>query len=323
MTPTDDSGTRALVTLGESMGLITADDIGPIEYARSFSFGIGGAESNVAIGVARLGGESRWIGRLGHDAVGDMIERRLQAETVRVLAIRDHAFTGLMVKHRRFGDALQVDYHRRGSAGSHLSPADLPPGTIETAAILHVTGITPALSESAAQTVSAAIGRAHAAGVTVSFDVNYRSKLWTPEDARPALRRLAESADLLFASVHEATLLLGNRKGSPASQLARTLTKLGPRQVVVKDAERGCAAFIDSETFEFPAVPVRVIDPVGAGDAFAAGYLADLLAGRPARDRLTTATAAGAFAVTVPGDCEGLPRRSDLEALLTYDDISR
>jgi len=323
VTPAHDTGAPALVTLGESMGLVTAHDIGPIEYARSFGFGIGGAESNVAIGVARLGGSVSWIGRLGRDAAGDMIERRLQAEAVHVFAARDDAFTGLMVKHRRFGDALQVDYHRRGSAGSRLSHADVPPGIIETAAVLHVTGITPALSDSATQAVSAAVERARAAGVIVSFDVNYRSKLWTPEDARPALRRLAECADLLFAGVREAQLLLGSHKESTAGQLARALAGFGPGQVVVKDAERGCAAFIDGETLEVPAIPVRVIDPVGAGDAFVAGYLADLLLGRPAYDRLTTATAAGAFAVSVPGDCEGLPRRSDLQALFAYDDISR
>lgn len=323
MKPTHDTRAPVLVTLGESMGLVTANDIGPIEYARSFGFGIGGAESNVAIGVARLGGSATWIGRLGRDAAGDMIERRLQAEAVHVLVVRDDAFTGLMVKHRRFGDALQVDYHRRGSAGSHLSPDDLPSGIIEAAAVLHVTGITPALSDSAAQAVFTAVDRARAAGVPVSLDVNYRSKLWGPDDARPALRRLAESADLLFAGVPEALLLLGNHKGGTAVELARSLAALGPRQVIVKDAERGCAACIDDEAFTVPAVPVRVIDPVGAGDAFVAGYLAELLVGRPAHDRLATATAAGAFAVSVPGDCEGLPRRSDLQALLAYDDISR
>jgi 2-dehydro-3-deoxygluconokinase len=105
-----------------------------------------------------------------------------------------------------------------------------------------------------------------------------------------------------------------------SASAARKATSLS---VVVKDAERGCAAFIDSETFEVPAIPVRVIDPVGAGDAFVAGYLADLLVGWPPRDRLTTASAAGAFAVSVPGDCEGLPRRSDLQAMLAYEDIAR
>lgn len=318
-----DRATPSLVTLGESMGLVTAGDIGPIEYARSFGFGIGGAESNVAIGVARLGGAVSWIGRLGRDAAGDLIERRLQAEGMCVLAVRDQAFTGLMVKHRRFGDAVQVDYHRRGSAGSRLRPADLPPGGIEAASILHVTGITPALSRSAAQAVSAAVDRARAANVTVSFDVNYRSKLWAPQRARPVLRRLAEGADVLFAGVSEALLLLGAHEGASAARLARELATLGPRQVVVKDAERGCAACIDGEEFEVPALPVRVVDPVGAGDAFVAGYLAELLEKRPARERLSTATACGAVAVSVPGDCEGLPRRDDLRALLAAADVAR
>jgi 2-dehydro-3-deoxygluconokinase len=92
---------------------------------------------------------------------------------------------------------------------------------------------------------------------------------------------------------------------------------------VIKDGERGCAAFIDGSTHRLPALPVVVVDPVGAGDAFVAGYLAEQLAGRPAADRLRTAIAAGAFAVSVPGDCEGLPRRADLSALMCYDDVER
>ena len=203
-----ESPAPALVTLGETMGLLTAVETGPLEFSRSFSYGIGGAESNVAIGVARLGCPATWIGRVGRDATGDMVERRLLAEQVRALAVRDDGFTGLMVKHRRFGTALSVDYHRAGSAGSRLSRADLPPGCVEAAAILHVTGITPALSDSARDAVFAAVERARAAGTAVSVDVNYRRKLWSPAAARPVLRRLVAQADLVFAGVEEALLLL-------------------------------------------------------------------------------------------------------------------
>jgi 2-dehydro-3-deoxygluconokinase len=301
-----------LFTFGETMGLVSADDIGPMEYARSFSFGIGGAESNVAIGAARLGAEVTWLGRVGPDATGDLIERRLRAAHVHALAIRDDAFTGLMVKYRRSGEYLHVDYHRAGSAGSRLSPADLP-ATLTEATILHVTGITPALSDSARSTVFHAVETARAAGVTVSVDVNYRAKLWSRFDAAPVLRDLVSRADVVFAGPEEAALFIGS---GPAVD---GLASLGPAEVVVKDGPRGCTALIDGARFTMPALPVQVVDPVGAGDAFVAGYLADRLAGAEPARRLSTAIAMGAYAVTVPGDCEGLPTRAELAALPTGD----
>jgi 2-dehydro-3-deoxygluconokinase len=302
-----------LFTFGETMGLVAADGIGSLEYARSFSFGIGGAESNVAIGVARLGQRATWLGRIGSDATGDLIVRRLRAEQVRTLALRDDAFTGLMVKFRRSGEYLHVDYHRAGSAGSRLGPADIPAAELESADIVHVTGITPALSDSARAAVFQAVETARAAGVIVSVDVNYRAKLWSRFDAGPALRDLVSRADVAFAGPDEATLFVG--ESAPVDGLAA----LGPREVVVKDGARGCEALIDGVRFSLPALPVRVVDPVGAGDAFVAGYLAERLAGATPRERLQTAVAAGAFAVTVPGDCEGLPSRADLEAFRPGD----
>jgi 2-dehydro-3-deoxygluconokinase len=304
-----------LFTFGETMGLVSADGIGLIEYARSFSFGIGGAESNVAIGVARLGGAATWLGRVGPDAAGDLIERRLRAEQVRTLAIRDDAFTGLMVKHRRSGAMLHVDYHRAGSAGSRLGPADLPVAELEAASIVHVTGITPALSDSARAAVFQAVETARSAGVPVSVDVNYRAKLWSRFDAAPVLRDLVSRADLVFAGPAEAALFVD------ATAPLDGLAALGPSEVIVKDGAKGCTALIDGERFTLPALPVQVVDPVGAGDAFVAGYLTERLAGLAAEARLRTAIGAGAFSVTVPGDCEGLPRRAELAS--TSDDITR
>jgi 2-dehydro-3-deoxygluconokinase len=297
------------------MGLVAADGIGPIEYARSFSFGIGGAESNVAIGAARLGAPVTWLGRVGPDATGDLIERRLRAEQVRTLVIRDEAFTGLMVKHRRSGSVLHVDYHRAGSAGSRLNQTDIPAAELQNAAIVHVTGITPALSDSARATVFQAVETARSAGVPVSIDVNYRAKLWSRFDAAPVLRDLVSRVDVVFAGPAEAALFVDS--SAPLDGLAA----LGPAEVIVKDGARGCTALIEGSRFSLPALPVQVVDPVGAGDAFVAGYLAERLAGLPPEARLRTAIAAGAFAVTVPGDCEGLPRRADLVS--TSDDVAR
>ncbi len=307
--------TAGLLTLGETMGLVAADGIGTLEYARSFHFGIGGAESNVAIGVARLGGTATWLGRVGPDAAGDLIERRLKAEGVHTMALHDQAFTGLMVRHRRTGGLTHVDYHRAGSAGSRLAPTDVPFDLVRSADILHVTGITPALSDTARSAVFHAVETARAAQVPVSVDVNYRGKLWSRYDAAPVLRDLVSRADVVFAGPDEAALVLGGDES-----VAPGLASLGPGEVVIKDGARGCTGLIAGERYAVKALDVTVVDPVGAGDAFVAGYLADRLAGAGPAERLATAVAVGGFAVTVPGDCEGLPSRADLAALLSATD---
>lgn len=302
-----------LLTFGETMGLVVADGVGTLEFVRSFSFGIGGAESNVAIGAARLGAPVTWIGRIGPDASGELIRRRLQAEGVDTIAIRDPSFTGLMVRHCRAGAVRHVDYHRAGSAGSHLTPDDIPDDSIRRAAIVHITGITPALSDSARATVFHAVSVAKAAGVLVSVDINYRAKLWDGDTARPVLRRLVSQADIVFGGVGEAQLVLGTTIAD-AERLARELAALGPHDVVIKEGARGCTAVIADVALAEPAIPVSVVDPVGAGDAFVAGYLTERLAAAEPRARLRTANAMGAYAVTVPGDCESLPTRCELRA---------
>jgi 2-dehydro-3-deoxygluconokinase len=317
-------GWGGLITFGESMGLISVMDFGPIEFAREFRLGLGGAESNVAIGAARLGADVTWIGRLGADAIGSMIERRLRGEGVRVHAIRDGGFTGMMLRHQRFAGHVSVDYHRAGSAASRLRPGDIPDDLLRGAGILHVTGITPALSQSARDAVFDAVRRACGLGVTVCLDVNYRAKLWAADVARPVLTRLATQAGILMAGAEEARLLLDKGNPAPGRELAEALAELGPAEVIVKDGARGCSALIDGTCHQVQALAVPVVDQVGAGDAFAAGYLADRLAGQPAETRLRTAIAMGAYAVAVSGDCEGLPRRDELAALeAPWEDAER
>jgi 2-dehydro-3-deoxygluconokinase len=266
--------------------------------------------------VARLGGRSCWLGRVGPDATGALIRGRLEAAGVRTIALADEAFTGLMVRHRRSGEFAHVDYHRAGSAGSRLTPADLPAAELREAGVVHVTGITPALSDTCRAAVFQAVETARAAGVPVSVDVNYRAKLWSRFDAAPVLRDLVALADIVFAGPDEAALFVD------PDDLLGGLAKLGPAEVIIKDGGKGCVAQIAGERHTVPAIPVTVVDPVGAGDAFVAGYLAERLAGAAPAERLTTAIATGAFAVTVPGDCEGAPDRAELQAL-TGDDLRR
>jgi len=313
-----------LVTLGETMGLLVATEVGPLHRIPALRLGIAGAESNVAIGIRRLGVAATWVGRLGTDEMGDLIARELRAEDVHVLARRESAPTGLMLKTKRTSDLVQVTYYRSASAGSRLSPEDVDEDVVAGASVLHVTGITPALGPGPAAAVQAAVESARAHGVIVSVDVNYRTALWTQDVAARTLRDLVRQADVLFAGEDEAMLLAGTEgaRTDPVN-LARQLAAYGPPQVVIKRGRDGCVALIDEQVYWCAALPVRAVDPVGAGDAFVAGYLADLIAGQPAATRLETANTTGAFAVTVSGDWEGLPRREELALLHATDNVVR
>lgn len=310
-----------MVTLGETMALVKADEPGPLAHARALSLAIGGSESNVAVALARLGTSVTWVGRVGADSFGDLVLRELRAEGLDVVAVRDpDAPTGLMVKERRTAEQLRVWYYRSGSAGSRLSPADVPVASVQAARLLHVTGITPALSASAAAAVEHAAEVAREAGVLVSFDLNYRGRLWTPEQAAPVFRLLAGRADVVFAGEDEARLVVG---AGDAATLALRLAELGPAQVVVKQGAAGAYALVDGVAYEQAGLAVRALDTVGAGDGFVAGYLAELLAGLDVPARLDTAVRVGAMACLVPGDWEGMPTRAELGLLDATDPVSR
>lgn len=313
---------RTVVTIGETMALMYADRPGPLAHASDLVLGIGGAESNFAIAVQRLGIPATWIGRIGNDSLGEKVARELRAEGLTVHAATDsNAATGLMIKERRTADTTRVWYYRANSAGSRLTVADLPPGVIESAALLHVTGITPALSESAAATITTAIARAADAGVPVSFDVNHRSALWGDRDATPVYRQLAARSSLVFAGYDEARMIVPGVSG--ISEIATAISRLGPSQVVIKLGADGCHALADGVSTSYPAVPIRPIDTVGAGDAFVAGYVSEYLAGNDISTRLRTAVTAGAFACVTSGDWEGMPRRSELGLLHAAEPVTR
>ncbi|GAA3084485.1 sugar kinase [Streptosporangium carneum] len=309
-----------LVTLGEAMGLLTPTEPGPLLRKPLLRLGFGGAETNLAIGASRLGLRTHWIGRVGDDEIGDVIVRELRAEGVSSSCVRDPAPTGLMIKTVGAAGKVRVTYVRSASAGSHLCVDDIDETVIRGAKVLHITGITPALGDEPAAAVAAAVEIARAGGVIVSLDLNYRSALWDPRTAAAALGPLVERADVLFSTQEEARLLVD--EVTPAD-CARALSSLGPSQVMVKLGAEGSVAVIDGELYRQEAEVVTAVDPVGAGDAFAAGYLSELVRGVGPRGRLSTAAKAGAFAVTVSGDWEGLPTRSDLRDFEGREDILR
>jgi 2-dehydro-3-deoxygluconokinase len=312
-----------LVTFGETLALGSTPSTGPLANAASLDLGIGGAESNVAIGVRRLGGDAAWVGRIGADSFGARVLRELRAEGVAVHAVVDEAApTALMVKERRTAEATRVWYYRADSAGSRLSPEDLPSGLLDTAGLLHVTGITPGLSTSALATTRAALAAAAHADVPVSFDVNHRAAVWRARDPRPVYAELARAAAVVFAGEDEARLLTGSGSGDP-DELLSALAAATDGDAVLKLGADGCLAEVDGTRLHVPAVPVTVVDTVGAGDAFVAGYLADLLLERAADECLRTAVRCGALVCASSGDWEGLPTRAELSLLDGGESVTR
>lgn len=308
-------------TLGETMALLRSETPGPLATQSHMALGLGGAESNFAIALSRLGTSVTWLGRVGADALGQKVTREITAEGVRVVGVTDpEAATGLMIKEARTAETTRVYYYRAGSAGSRLSTADLPLEEIRAARLLHVTGITPGLSATAAEATIAAMTAAREAGVTVSFDLNYRAALWSPETAGEAFRDLIPLADIVFAGDDEAAIAVGE---ADSVSLAHRIAALGPAQAIIKRGAQGCAALIDGVEYAASAIAITAVDTVGAGDAFVAGYIAELLAGEAPAKRLDTAVRTGAFACLVPGDWEGMPTRSELQLLDATEPVQR
>lgn len=318
----------AVVTFGETMAAMRSG--GPLRLGGTLHMTVAGAESNVAIGLARLAHSVAWVGRVGDDELGVLVLRTLRAENVDVSgAVTDPGRpTGLILFERRTADVTRVQYYRSGSAGGALEPADvLPvlapvPTPAGTPGILHVTGITPALGRSAADAVQRGVACAREAGRLISLDVNYRSRLWSSGQAGRMLRPLAKAASIIFGSGQELALLAGDPDADPQAA-ASELLQLGVQAVIVKRGAEGATAYTADGATAVPARTVRAADVVGAGDAFVAGYLSGVLDGLGEADRLRRGSAVSAFAVGCAGDWEGLPTRAELALLDAEEDTIR
>lgn len=271
--------TPRLIAIGETMMMFTpvgAESLATVEDVRLHP---GGAESNVACHVAQAGLSSAWVGVVGDDVLGHRIHRsieRLGVDT-RWVTYDSTAPTGVYLKDPGHG----VMYYRSGSAASRMSPATVASIPLEDADIVHLSGITPALSASCASLVETVFERVEASNAILSFDVNYRPSLWPEGTAASVLRTLASRADIVFVGRDEAQALWGC---STADDVRALLPE--PGRLVVKDGDVGATEFsADGSVFE-PAIPTEVLEAVGAGDAFAAGYLGALLRGDSASERL-------------------------------------
>jgi len=306
-----------VITAGETMLLGLPPRPGLLRHSHALELKVGGAESNVAIALSRLGISSGWVSFLGDDEVGQLVLDRVRGEgvdTSRVRRLGDHP-TGLYFRDVA-GTKVRVHYYRAGSAASRMSPGAFDPGYLDDADFLHLTGITPALSEGCADFVRWAASEARPRGVRVSFDVNYRSKLWPPVAARDFVEDLLPKVDLLFVGDDEALTLWGAGGEGLARELAAAHPSGDAFEVVLKRGDRGSSALVGGRFVEEPGFEVSEVDPVGAGDAHVAGYLASCLWDLDVRGRLRLANAMGAYSVMTLGDYEGLPGAEEVHELM-------
>ncbi|MFD3746870.1 sugar kinase [Nocardia sp. NPDC058633] len=315
------------VTVGEGLAVLIAG-AGPLERSARFDRGAGGAEANVAVVLAQLDVSAAWLSRVGDDGFGRYLVAELGAQGVDVsaVAVDPTRPTGLYIKERGAGsgvandldaDASRMHYYRTGSAASALSPADLAGRAplLDAVDLVHFTGITPALSESASELTRALLARPRHG--LVSFDLNYRPAVWGSriDEATDELDAHIRGADVVFLGTDEAEEIFGT--GDPG-----TLRALFPEpaQLIVKNDKHTVTGFEGASSIEVPALTLTITERIGAGDAFAGGYLAALLHGADLRTRLRYGHLCAAAALTATGDAAKLPPSQDLRRLAMLSD---
>ncbi|MCT2537020.1 sugar kinase [Aquibacillus koreensis] len=308
-----------VVTLGETMIVFTpmASPSPLMRYSNSYSNNFGGAETNVAIGLSRLGHQVGWVSKLGKDEFGKSLLSSIRGEGIDVSQVKfdRSAPTGIYFKEVRNSQDVRVQYYRAGSAASRLEAADINEDYIKQAKFLHLTGITPALSQSCYGAVLRAISIAKEHGTKIIFDPNLRRKLWSEDRAREVLRELCSLADIVLPGVDEGAFLFHGEKDP--EKLGELFLELGAELVILKVGAKG-AFYFDGTTSELvEGFPVeQVVDPVGAGDGFAAGFISGMLDNLTIPKAVERGNAVGAMQTLVKGDYEGLPDHEELEAFV-------
>lgn len=306
-----------VVTIGETMALLLPQTTGPLRFVNDFRKTIGGAESNVAIALSRLGHNVGWLSRLGNDEFGLFIRNMIRGEGVDTSCVTfdPHYPTAVFFKERTLSGDPKIYYYRKGSACSNLSAEDMAEDYISSAKILHLTGITLALSDSCKKAVYRAIEIARRNDLTVVFDPNIRLKLWSKEEAKKILTEIIPLCDVVLPGLDEGRMLTG--ANSP-EEITNQLLHGYCHTVIIKLGEKGAfyakkiACGVEEQYVSGYEVK-RVLDTVGAGDGFAAGVISGLLRGFELQDCVRLGNRIGASALRVEGDFEGYPYWSDIQ----------
>ncbi|MEN9391318.1 MAG: hypothetical protein RL017_616 [Pseudomonadota bacterium] len=306
-----------LVTLGEALVVFSTNEKGPLRFINNFNKSMGGAEANVAIALARLGFKTGWISRLGDDEFGNYILFNLKGEGVDVSEVTfdSNNSTAILFKEQYQSNNPNVYYYRKNSAFTTLTPQHINENYIARAKFLHLTGITPALTEEAKNACFTAINYAKAHNLTISFDPNLRFKLWPDLNlAKQTMIEFAKCCDIIFPGLDEAQLILGLNS---LEEICAKFHSYGCKIVVIKLGDQGCAYSNGDTIVKISAYKVEhIIDTAGAGDGFAAGFIAGMLDDKPLDECAKLANAIGAMAVLVKGDNAGYPTWRNLDAFM-------
>lgn len=314
-----------VVTIGETMILFTSEQ-GLMRYSNQYSRKFGGSETNFAVGLSRLGHNVGWISKLGNDEFGKALLSFVRGEGIDTSQVKidDEAPTGIYFKELRNPNDVRVYYYRKGSAASRMSKSDLDEGYISNAKFLFITGITPALSDSCHEMIFEAIDMAKRNNVKIIFDPNIRKKLWDEEKARKTIIEIASKVDIVLPGISEGEFLFGEKK---PNLIGEKFLELGVPLVVIKLGDKGAYYCTKEEEKIVSGFFVEnVVDPVGAGDGFAAGFVSGLLEGLSINHSIRRGNAIGAMVTMVNGDIEGLPELEDLERFISnkaLDNVNR
>ena len=321
------------VSLGESMLRLSVPAGRRLDDTRILDMELAGTESNVSVALARLGWRTGWVSRMPDHALSNAILRALRSDGVDISAVKcvpNERLGTYFIEYASPPRSTQVIYDRENSAASRMTSADIDWDYLLDTRVLHLTGITAALSDNCYDLVVEAIRRAHAAGVIVSFDVNYRAKLWPTDIAGRKLRPLIQEADILFCKGADAEALFGC-DGDTHELMMKLKALTQATALFCTFGEKGASLLCNAEFVTQTALPVQIVDRIGSGDAFAAGVLDGwLLSGAPLTDAaafragLLRGVALAAIALSQFGD-RVLSSRAELDAMLTDErlDIAR
>lgn len=306
-----------VILFGEPMAMFTAEEEGPLEEVELFRRSLAGAEVNVCTGLTRLGHKVEYITKLGKDPLGKYVQNFLNKEGIGTKFITFDSIykTATMLKSKvSSGDPITA-YYRKGSAFSHMSAEDIDKIDLDGIALVHVTGIPPALSISCREATYRLMERAKENNCYITFDPNLRPALWESEEVMiKVINELASKCDLILPGISEGLILTGS---SEAEKIANYYQELGVKDVIIKEGSKGAYVRSDSKTYRIPGFKVnKVVDTVGAGDGFAVGIISGKLEGLELEESIIRANAIGAIQVTFVSDNEGLPTREELDRFI-------
>jgi 2-dehydro-3-deoxygluconokinase len=301
-----------VITIGDAMIAMCPQEKGPIIFCDTFKRKTGGAELNVAIGCARLGLKSGWISRLGNDDFGKYILKTVRGEDIDTSEVElvDGYPTSVYFREVLSDGSSRSFYYRENSPTSTMKSEDLNEEYFKQSKVLHITGVFPSITKNNQKIILEAVKLAKKHNLTVSFDPNIRLKMWTKEEAKAYIEKLLPDVDILLVGDEEIEILLGE---TTIEDAIKTFHGYGIDKVIVKKGAKGALGSDGKNVYEVEAIkPKALVDTVGAGDGFAAGFLTAFCEGKTLEECVKFANAVGSLVVGVEGDNEGLPNYEDV-----------